>query len=196
ASSTTAPPSRPGRRWRWPMAAASSWKPASPTKRCASSCARATACASPTARSAATRRSWPIRTAAGPAPANRARTGTRPGTDPVATGHRYPVANLHGFRPMSLRPLLVAALLLLLPAAQAQVPRDAGAAQLAQADAHQAYMQRLAAALARDGGARDLTLAALLRRASAPPAQAPDDPSAPVPPPPDAQAEAWLRAAA
>ena len=96
---------------------------------------------------------------------------------------------------MSLRPLLVAALLLL-PAAQAQVPRDADAAQLAQADAHQAYMQRLATGLARDGGARDLALAALLRRASAPPAQAPDDPSAPVPPPPDAQAEAWLRAAA
>ena len=96
---------------------------------------------------------------------------------------------------MSLRPLLVAALLLL-PAALAQVPRDADAAQLAQADAHQAYMQRLATGLARDGGARDLALAALLRRASAPRAQAPDDPSAPVPPPPDAQAEAWLRAAA
>src|SRR5690606_41038098 len=158
ASSMTAPPSRPGRRWRWPMAAASSWKPASPTKRCASSCARATACASPTARSAATRRSWPIRMVAGPAPANRARTGTRPGTDPVATGHRYPVANLHAFRTMTLRPLLVAALLLR-PAAPAQVPRDADAAQLAQADAHQAYMQRLATGLARDGGARDLALA-------------------------------------
>src|SRR5690606_35398191 len=135
------------RRWRWPMAAASSWKPAFPTRPCARGCARATACVSRTARTAATRRSWTIRMVAGPAPANRARTGTRPGTDPAATGRRYPVANLHGFRPMSLRPLLVAALLLL-PAAQAQVPRDADAAQLAQADAHQAYMQRLATGLA------------------------------------------------
>src|SRR5690606_7142018 len=148
------------------------------------------------ARSAAIRRSWPIRTAAGPAPANRARTGRRPGTEQAATARRYPVANLHGFRTMSPRLLLVASLLLL-PVAQAQVPRDDDTAQLAQADAHQAYMQRLATALARDGSARDLALAALLRQASAPRAQAPDDPTAPPPPPPrDAQADAWLRAAA
>src|SRR5690606_7183289 len=55
--------------------------------------------------------------------------------------------------------------------------------------------QRLASALARDGGARGLALAALLRGASADRRQAPDDPRA-APAPRDAQAEAWLRAAA
>src|SRR5690606_6933725 len=55
--------------------------------------------------------------------------------------------------------------------------------------------QRLASALARDGGARGLALAALLRGASADRRQAPDDPTA-APAPRDAQAEAWLRAAA
>lgn len=95
---------------------------------------------------------------------------------------------------MSPRLLLVAALLFL-PVAQAQVPRDADAAQMAQADAHQAYMQRLASALARDGGARELALAALLRGAGASQAQGADDPGA-SPPPRDAQADAWLRAAA
>lgn len=93
--------------------------------------------------------------------------------------------------------LLLAAALLFLPAAQAQVSHEAEAAQAAQADAHQVHMQRLATALARDGGARELALAALLRGASAPRTQAPDDPTAPPPPPPrDAQAEAWLRTAA
>src|SRR5690606_38244778 len=132
--------------------------------------------------------------AAGPAPANRARTGRRPCTDPAATTRRYPVADFHGLRTMSPR-LLLAAALLFLPATQAQVPTDAGTAQMAQADAHQAYMQRLASALARDGGARDLALAALLRDASVDRRQAPDDPTA-APVPRDAQAEAWLRAAA
>lgn len=92
--------------------------------------------------------------------------------------------------------LLLAAALLFLPAVQAQVPVEADAVQMAQAEAHQAYLQRLSTALARDGGARELALAALLRSAGAAPAQVSDDPGASPSPPRDAQADAWLRAAA
>lgn len=85
--------------------------------------------------------------------------------------------------------LLLAAVLLLLPAAQAQEP--GGGPPPEQVAAHVAHSQGLAAALAREGGARELALAALLRQADAQQA----DPEA-TSEAPDAQAQAWLRAAA
>lgn len=85
--------------------------------------------------------------------------------------------------------LLLAAVLLVVPAAHAQEPGEGPPPE--QVAAHLAHTQRLATALAREGGARELALAALLRQAGM--AQA--GPGA-APGVPDAQAQAWLRAAA
>lgn len=94
------------------------------------------------------------------------------------------------------RRLLLAALLLVLHAAQAQDRGDADPTALAQDAAHRAYTVRLAGTLAQSGGARDLALAALLREpadaTNAMPAGAmPSRPAAR-----DAQADAWRNRAA
>lgn len=100
---------------------------------------------------------------------------------------------------MTPRLLLAALLLLAMPAVPvaAQDRDDADPTALAQAAAHRDYTARLAAALAQDGGARELALAALLRGlASAPSDVAPSGvrPSRAVAR--DPQADAWLQAAA
>ncbi|WP_202842678.1 hypothetical protein [Luteimonas saliphila] len=96
------------------------------------------------------------------------------------------------------RSLLLAALLLALPAAHAQDWNDdADPTQSAQAAAHQAYTARLADELARGGGARELALAALLRTAAdAPQARAPDGEAPSRAAPRNPQIDAWLRDAA
>jgi len=93
---------------------------------------------------------------------------------------------------------LLLAALLLLPAAQAQDWNDADPTELAQAAAHEAYTARLAGTLAKDGDARELALAALLRGLAArPPGDAAAAGSAPSRAAPrDPEAEAWLRRAA
>lgn len=93
------------------------------------------------------------------------------------------------------RLLLFAALLLLLPAAQAQEWNDADPTMLAAEAAQQAYATRLANTLDRDGGARERALAVLLRRAGQPQAGASGGNAPSRPTPPDPQAEARLREA-
>jgi len=96
------------------------------------------------------------------------------------------------------KPLLFAALLLVLPAAQAQDWNDADPTELAQAAAHEAYTARLAGTLAKNGDARELALAALLRGLAArPPQDLATGGAAPSRAAPrDPEAEAWLRSAA
>ncbi|MGJ4803165.1 hypothetical protein [Luteimonas sp. SDU82] len=88
---------------------------------------------------------------------------------------------------MRLRLLLIATLLLSAAQGHAQ-PQDEHGRQ--QAQAHQAYLQRVAGALSRERGARELALAALLRAAGT---QADASSAATAP---DPQAQAWLKTAA
>lgn len=99
--------------------------------------------------------------------------------------------------------LLLAALLAAVPCAHAQDLEDGPDPQEqarpdAQAEAHRAYAMRLADALAKTGGARELAFAAILRRlaTAAPDAGVPGGDAPSTRAPRDAQAEAWLRAAA